>query len=217
MDKNKLTNAIKTSYSIKETLTKVGLAPIGGNYGTFHRYVKRWNINTSHFKKPQSFKKTDYGRMFIKNSKATRSTTKKEIISKNLIPYKCSICGLSKWLNENISLHLDHINGVRDDNRLKNLRFLCPNCHSMTPTYCGRALKKPDKHCFDCRIKIYHTSTRCLSCANKMRSRKGYPKINWPSVKELQRRLKACSFSALGRELGVSDNAIRKHIKTNSQ
>ena len=38
-------------------------------------------------------------------------------------------------------MHLDHINGINDDNRLENLRFLCPNCHSLTDTYCGKSNK----------------------------------------------------------------------------
>lgn len=46
------------------------------------------------------------------------------------------------WCNGNLVLHLDHINGIRNDNRLKNLRWLCPNCHSQTPTYCGRNKRK---------------------------------------------------------------------------
>ena len=54
------------------------------------------------------------------------------------MPYKCKECGISeKWNNKPIILHLDHINGINNDNRLENLRFLCPNCHSQTDTYCS--------------------------------------------------------------------------------
>lgn len=53
--------------------------------------------------------------------------------------YKCATvaCGLTEWHGEHITLELDHINGVRTNNRLDNLRWLCPNCHSQTPTFRG--------------------------------------------------------------------------------
>lgn len=53
--------------------------------------------------------------------------------------YKCATetCGLTEWHGQHITLELDHINGVRNDNRLENLRWLCPNCHSQTPTFRG--------------------------------------------------------------------------------
>ncbi len=64
---------------------------------------------------------------------------KSKIIKNKLIPYKCQCCdNEGEWLGKPISLHLDHINGVNNDNRLVNLRFLCPNCHSQTDTYAGK-------------------------------------------------------------------------------
>ena len=52
--------------------------------------------------------------------------------------YKCQKCGISEWLGNPLTLQLDHINGVNNDHRLTNLRFLCPNCHSQTDTYAGK-------------------------------------------------------------------------------
>lgn len=63
------------------------------------------------------------------------------LIEAGLMTRTCSCCRLSKWLGEQIPLELDHINGVHDDNRLGNLRLLCPNCHSLTPTYRGRNVR----------------------------------------------------------------------------
>lgn len=77
--------------------------------------------------------------LFSVNS-VDRKHIKKIIIRDNLIPYQCS-CGISEWLDKPLSLHLDHINGNNKDNTLENLRFLCPNCHSQTETYCGRQLR----------------------------------------------------------------------------
>jgi 5-methylcytosine-specific restriction endonuclease McrA len=65
-------------------------------------------------------------------------TLKKRLVQEGLLEPRCAICGLVEWLEQPVVLHLDHINGDRTDHRLENLRFLCPNCHSQTDTYCGR-------------------------------------------------------------------------------
>lgn len=69
----------------------------------------------------------------------SRDAIRKTIIRDRLIPYQCQSCGNSGEYNgQPLSLHLDHINGNKKDHTLSNLRFLCPNCHSQTDTYCGR-------------------------------------------------------------------------------
>lgn len=71
----------------------------------------------------------------------SRGTVRKRIINQNLLPYKCSICGISKWRGKLLSLNLDHINGIADDHRLENLRWVCPNCDSQSSTFAGRNVK----------------------------------------------------------------------------
>jgi HNH endonuclease len=63
---------------------------------------------------------------------------KNRLIRANLLTCVCQICGLTEWRGQSIVLELDHINGKETDNRLENLRLLCPNCHSQTTTYCSK-------------------------------------------------------------------------------
>ena len=72
------------------------------------------------------------------NSHNLRLRLLKEGIKSN----RCEICNLEEWCNRPIPLQLDHINGNRDDNRLENLRILCPNCHAQTENFAGKKNKK---------------------------------------------------------------------------
>jgi hypothetical protein len=65
----------------------------------------------------------------------------KRLLADGVFENKCSICGIQEWNSLPISMQLDHINGCSYDHRLENLRFLCPNCHSQTDTWCGKNKK----------------------------------------------------------------------------
>ena len=80
--------------------------------------------------------------IFTINSSASNSRVRARILSDNLLEYKCELCNITDtWNNKTINLQLDHINGIRNDNRLLNLRWLCPNCHSQTNTFCSKNRK----------------------------------------------------------------------------
>ena len=82
-------------------------------------------------------------KLFVKDSKYKNySYLKERIIREKLLPYSCQVCGLSdSWQEKKLSLVLDHINGVKKDNRLSNLRFVCPNCDSQLPTFKSKNIK----------------------------------------------------------------------------
>ena len=76
---------------------------------------------------------------FVLNSSLARHVIKKRIMRDKLIEYKCFCCNLSdSWNGKMLSLQLDHINGINNDHRLENLRFLCPNCHTQQDTYAAK-------------------------------------------------------------------------------
>jgi predicted RNA-binding Zn-ribbon protein involved in translation (DUF1610 family) len=77
--------------------------------------------------------------VLVEHSTYRRDALKRRLIREKILPYVCAICGMGpEWCGEPLVLRLDHENGVRDDNRLGNLRFVCPNCDSQLPTFCGR-------------------------------------------------------------------------------
>ena len=143
-----LIQAVNTSVSVRECLIKLNVAPQGGNYGIFHKAVKYYNIDTSHFTGmnlsgrtlPQRRKPlTD---LLTKNSNVQSFKLKRYLLEANAIEAVCVSCNLTEWLNGPIPLELDHIDGDNTNNEISNLRLLCPNCHAKTPTYRGKNIKK---------------------------------------------------------------------------
>jgi Zn finger protein HypA/HybF involved in hydrogenase expression len=139
--------AVKESYSIAQTLCKIGLKPRGGNYRIIKKKIKEFNIDTSHFtgqghlkgKTHQFIPLFPYEQILTENSHYQSFKLKNRLIKDNMLKNECSACMLeATWQGKEIKLHLDHTNGINTDNRIENLRLLCPNCHSQTDTYTGK-------------------------------------------------------------------------------
>jgi 5-methylcytosine-specific restriction endonuclease McrA len=78
----------------------------------------------------------------LSSRQRARGHVKVRLLRAGILKNVCSNCGLTEWLGRSVTMHLDHINGIHNDHRLENLRMLCPNCHSQTPTYGGRNLRR---------------------------------------------------------------------------
>ena len=136
-----LKEAIKASRSMRQTLLKLNVSPFGGNYDVLRKAISHFELDTSHFKgqawnrgKKLPPKRSTY--RYLSNELPIQSfKLKKRLLRDGMFEPKCSICNLTSWLDKPIPLELDHINGNNKDNRLKNLRLVCPNCHALTPTY----------------------------------------------------------------------------------
>lgn len=138
---------VKKNYSISQCLKAQGLKASGSNYKGFRERVKRLSLDTSHFSGQGHLKGKSHNwaseipveEAFINGGTLQSGNLKAKILKYNLKEYVCEECKITEWRGEKLSLHLDHINGINNDNRLENLRFLCPNCHSLTDTYCGKS------------------------------------------------------------------------------
>lgn len=154
--------------------------------------------------------------MFVENCKTSMSIVRNFIRKNKILENKCYECNLEPfWNNKFLVLQIDHINGINNDNRLENLRYLCPNCHSQTDTFTSKGLKLPPKICLNCDKHITRQAKRCRSCAFKIRKNKGNPKtkIIWPSDEELQQLIWLIPRTQLKNQLGVSDVAISRYCK----
>lgn len=136
-------NLVKSSLNISEVLFKLGYTTKGNSWGysQVKQRMKDLNLSGTDFRGKSAIvshakqNKVDESKLLCENSRHARHVLRNYIIKNNLLPYSCALCGITKWNNKTLSLELDHINGINNDNRIENLRFLCPNCHSQTTTY----------------------------------------------------------------------------------
>lgn len=207
-----LQKLLDTSNGYCDLLRKVGLNGHGSNPETLKKIIKEYNlditqnsINRSNLYKTCAKKahtKNSYKLEDIINGKHPNyqsSMLLKRLVNEGYKEYKCEICGITEWNNKHISLVLHHINGKHEDNNISNLQILCPNCHSKTDNYSGKAHRKEKN------------SEVCTS--NNIRKKEKLLKLPPISREELKSKIRNNSFTSIAKEYGVSDNTIRKWCK----
>jgi hypothetical protein len=232
--------AIAASNSWAESLRRLGLCTTGGGWRILRKYADIWHISTSHFDPEAARLKNLRGtqrplaQVLVKESTYARQHVKRRLLAEGLKEPRCELCGQGEiWRGRPMSMILDHINGVRDDHRLENLRMVCPNCAATLDTHCGRRnrIERAQRRCRRCRgafIPGYAKQRYCSRACGVRWDRsatgstrlglRGVPspsarKVERPPYEQLMEEIEATSYLAVGRKYGVSDNAVRKWVR----
>jgi 5-methylcytosine-specific restriction endonuclease McrA len=144
-NKENLQEAVKVSFSLSDMARHFGKVPTGGTLGWYRKLLERHQIDTSHFtgqahgKGKRSGNRKSAKDILKKTSAIQHGWKLKRSLLEIGIKNECAICGMHpKWNNLDLTLVIDHINGINTDHRPENLRILCPNCHSQTDTFAGK-------------------------------------------------------------------------------
>jgi hypothetical protein len=139
--------AVAKHTNFTDVIRELGLRPAGGNHLTMKAHAARLGADTSHFNVERRVRglrvyrettRRAFAEIFCVDSRVSKTIVRRYAV-RVIPPTHCETCGNGgEWQGRPLTLQLDHVNGKYDDNRLENLRWLCPNCHSQTETFAGR-------------------------------------------------------------------------------
>ena len=205
MDEELVRNACSKAQNKSQALKIIGVTPSNANYRKLDEAIETYNIDIEHFRSKRS-KRANAPRKELSNEEiftkdSSYSKIKERILRDNLLPYACDICHqLPIWNGKKLTLILDHINGDHRDNRLENLRFVCPNCNSQLETTCcsHKNTEAIKYYCVDCGKKVSSGKTRCVEHAllHKELQKKRKKELNAvfqdKNVVEIEKMIRRC-------------------------
>ena len=214
----RLKTIIKKSKSLRDVFRKCNKSISGASYDNLKKRLIKDNISVAHFHKNTAL---DYRKRFLRevsldfifkeNSKYDSSFVRLKVLKNNLLKYECQNCPLkNEWNGKPLTLQLDHIDGDNTNNKLDNLRFLCPNCHTQTDTFGSRNLKNKKSLiiCKTCKKekRFKSSSGDCMKCHHKKYNPKKF-EIKKDALEKLVYKM---SIEDIGRKFKVNGNSIRK-------
>lgn len=208
--KEELQSILNEATSLTDFLLMLGYNSYSGSVlQTAKQYLKDIGLEED-YRKIRSVKRKPEN-IFVKNSTACQSVLRRYYYEGKYTEYKCSICGQEpEWNGQPLTLILDHINGNNKDDRLENLRWVCPNCNQQLPTTGSR--NKPHKkinRCKQCGKIISDKATYCSACLGKQTSKKIVE--SYIDRETLKNKIRNQSFESIAAEYGkTSGNAIKR-------
>lgn len=232
-----LIEAVKSSNTWGEVVTHLGLSKSGDSYRHVQSVVKRFGISTDHFyaKVREAYRIPSNEELFSIHGDSFRASpnTVRGRARKVLLPRVCNLCGNPGSHNgSELVLQLDHINGNNLDNRLENLRWLCPNCHSQTSTFSKKKKNSIPSNIIDecvlvcdfCKKNFTRTSSRVrrrvtrkeycsLICGSEARTKAHISgrKVDHDGI--VKRYQEVGSKNRVAKENGISFQAVSKILK----